>query len=106
MLKPFTMYTYDTLSQALNDLYKRGYTYDFNLQEKQIECKALNATYPPDSFSIVEFYRFEGMSSTDDESVLYVIETKNEIKGTLVDAYGVYSDSLSFEMIQKLKFKR
>ena len=43
------------------------------------------------------------MSSTDDNSVLYAISSKNEIKGLLVDAYGVYSESLSESMIQKLK---
>ena len=99
------MYSYDTLLEALNDLNKRGYLYDFNLQENQIECKALNETYSPISFTIVEMYRFDGMS-VDDESVVYVIETGNGVKGTLVDAYGVYSDSLSYEMIQKLKFKK
>jgi len=28
------------------------------------------------------------------------------LKGVLVDAYGVYSDSLSEQMIRKLRFKR
>lgn len=93
------MYNYDTLSEALNDLTKRGYTLDFNLNsvQKKFSSKSLN---------VVEVYRFEGMSSTDDESVLYVIETKDGMKGTLVDAYGIYSDSVSFEMIQKLKFNK
>jgi len=93
------MYNYDTLSEALNDLAKRGYTLDFNLKSVQIKFNSK-------SFNVVEFYRFEGMSSTDDESVLYVIETKDGMKGTLVDAYGTYADSVSVEMIQKLKFNK
>jgi len=93
------MYNYDTLSEALNDLTKRGYTLDFNLKsvQKKFNSKSLN---------VVEVYRFEGMSSTDDESVLYVIETSDGMKGTLVDAYGTYADSISIEMIQKLKFTK
>ncbi len=93
------MYNYDTLSEALNDLTKRGYTLDFNLKSVQIKFNSK-------SFNVVEVYRFEGMSSTDDESVLYVIETKDGMKGTLVDAYGIYADSVSVEMIQKLKFNK
>ena len=93
------MYNYDTLSEALNDLAKRGYTLDFSLKSVQIKFNSK-------SFNVVEFYRFEGMSSTDDESVLYVIETKDGMKGTLVDAYGIYADSLSNELIQKLKFNK
>ncbi len=93
------MYNYDTLSEALNDLTNRGYTLDFNLNsvQKKFSSKSLN---------VVEVYRFEGMSSTDDESVLYVIETSDGMKGTLVDAYGTYADSISIEMIQKLKFTK
>ena len=67
------MYNYYTLSEALNDLAKRGHTLDFNLKsvQKKFNSKSLN---------VVEVYRFEGMSSTDDESVLYVIETKDGTK--------------------------
>jgi len=93
------MYNYDTLSEALNDLTKRGYTLDFNLNSVQKK-------FISKSFNVVEVYRFEGMSSTDDESVLYVIETSDGMKGTLVDAYGTYADSVSVELIQKLKFNK
>ena len=58
-----------------------------------------------EDFEVDEFYRFEGMSSTDDNSILYAISSKNGIKGLLVDAYGVYSENLNEKMIQKLKMK-
>ncbi|MEM9720183.1 MAG: hypothetical protein AAGA10_13075 [Bacteroidota bacterium] len=45
------------------------------------------------------------MSSLDDSSVLYVIETEGGNKRTLVDAYGPYSESISPEMAQKLREK-
>lgn len=100
------MYTYDTLSEAILDLESRGYTYDFNLAENCIECKALDKRVEPEHFNIVEVYRFEGMSSTDDESVVYAIETSDGLKGTLADAYGTYADSLTKEMSEKLRIKR
>ncbi|MBK7870017.1 MAG: phosphoribosylpyrophosphate synthetase [Saprospiraceae bacterium] len=94
------MYSYDTLSQALNDLQKRGFTEDFNLLENCLSCKG-NA-YHPAQFNVLEVYRFEGMTNPDDSSVLYAIETEDGLKGTLVDAYGVYADSLSPEILEKL----
>ena len=48
-------------------------------------------------------HRFEGMSSTDDNSILYAISSKDGIKGTLVDAYGVYAQNISEEMRKKLR---
>ncbi len=100
------MYTYDTLSEALKDLQKRGFTLDFNLKEKEIESNNTKEIFSPDTFEVVEVYRFEGMSSTGDNSVVYAIQTKTGVKGVLVDAYGVYANSLSPEMIQKLKIVR
>lgn len=100
------MYSYDTLSEAIRDLEKRGYTLDFNLAENCIECKSVNVKVEPDFFEIVEVYRFDGMTSTDDESVVYAIETSDGLKGTLTDAYGTYADSITKEMSKKLRMKR
>lgn len=99
------MNAYETLVDALQDLRDQGYTFDFNLKENALECKALSKEFEPDRFSVVEVHRFEGMSSTDDNSILFVIECKDGVKGTLVDAYGTYADQLSEAMIQKLQIK-
>lgn len=45
------------------------------------------------------------MTNPDDSSVLYVIESKDgNRKGTLVSAYGMYSEGMSEEMIQKFDY--
>ncbi|MFS4473460.1 phosphoribosylpyrophosphate synthetase [Chryseobacterium sp. T20] len=97
------MSSYDTLSEALNGLNKRGYTIDFNMQSDSIYCKALGESFKPDDFEIVEFYRFEGNSDPADESIVYALRTKSGHQGVLVDAYGLYSDPLTADMVQKLK---
>lgn len=99
------MRNYDTLSEAINDLISKGYTYDFNLNPDCIKCSSLKIKVHPEDFEVDEFFRFEGMSSTDDNSILYAISSKEGIKGLLVDAYGVYSESLNEKMIQKLTIK-
>ena len=58
------MYTYDTMSQAINGLKQRGYTLDFNLQENCLICQ--QKQYNIDDFEIAEVYRFEGMSDPAD----------------------------------------
>ena len=96
------MKSYDTLSEAVQDLQRRGYTYDFNLRPHCLECASLKLELDPEDFEVDEIHRFEGMSSTDDNSILYSISSKNGIKGTLVDAYGVYAENISEEMRKKL----
>lgn len=97
------MSSYNTLSEALNSLNKRGYTIDFNMQSDSVYCKALGESFSSEEFEIVEFYRFEGNTDPGDESIVYALKTKSGHKGVLVDAYGLYSDPLTAEMVQKLK---
>ena len=97
------MRNYDTLSEAINDLQLRGYTYDFNLEPKRLKCASLELQIHPEEFNVDELHRFEGMSSTDDNSILYAISSKNGVKGLLVDAYGVYAENISEEMRKKLR---
>ncbi|MBS1646202.1 MAG: hemerythrin domain-containing protein [Bacteroidetes bacterium] len=95
---------YATVLEALTDLNKRGYTYDFNLQQDCVYCHDKKISLRPNEFHIVETHRFEAMSDPSENAVIYVIESPvHEIKGVLLNAYGVYSDSISSELIAKLK---
>ena len=94
---------YASLSVAVKDLTKKGYTYNFNMKEECIECQENQCQLQPEDFEIEEKHRFQEMSDVDNESVLYAISsTDGKIKGLLVNAYGVYADYASFKLIQKL----
>lgn len=97
------MKNYINLVDALQDLKARGYINDFNLKPHCVECVALNLQLHPEDFEIKEMYRFEGDSTPDDNSVLYAIESKDGVKGVMVDAYGTYAEALSPEMAFKMK---
>jgi len=99
------MKSYDTLTEALNDLKKRGYTIDFNLTKDGAKCHYGDLQLHPEDFEIKEVYRFEGMSDPDNNSVAYAIESKEGHKGVLVDAYGAYSEAVTPEMARKLREK-
>jgi hypothetical protein len=97
---------YSSLSEATNGLKLRGYVHDFNLKLDCVECPTLDLQLNPGNFTVDEFHRFEGMSSTDDNSIVFAISSEGDIKGVLVDAYGVYASNLNEEMIKKLAFNR
>lgn|SRR5688572_16494776 len=100
------MKNYRSLSDATNKLKARGYTEDLNLQAVCVECPSHSLRFYPEDFVIDEFYRFEGMSNPSDNSIVFAISSKSGIKGVLVDAYGVYAESLNDAMIKKLKIQR
>jgi hypothetical protein len=93
------MHNYDTVSEAVNDLKKRGYTEDFNITSDALVCDL--ARFHPDDFEIVEIYRFEGNSDPADEAIVYAIESKVGLKGVLVNGYGISADPLSSSMVKK-----
>lgn len=97
------MKTYDTLSKAVDALQEDGYTTDFKLRFDCLVCEGFDKNFQPDDFEVVEVHRFEGMTNPSDNSVLYAIEASDGKKGTLIDAYGAYSDPISIEMIEKFQ---
>ncbi|HET8576122.1 MAG TPA: hypothetical protein VFO18_03410, partial [Methylomirabilota bacterium] len=49
-------------------------------------------TFEPGELMVREYYRFEGISDPDDLAIVYALESRSGVRGTLVDAFGVYSD--------------
>ncbi len=97
------MRVYDNLVVALDDLKNRGYTTDFNLAFDKVKCNETGVCLSPADFEIVEHYRFEGNTNPSDSSVLYVIQSiDGKMKGSMISAYGVYSDPVDESMIRKL----
>lgn len=96
------MFFYDTVSEAVNGLKKRGYELDFNLQENCLVCHGDKINI--NDFEIVEFHRFEGNTDPSDEAVVYAIESITGKKGVLVCGYGVSAEGMSAEMVKKLSF--
>ena len=93
-----------TLSRVLNVLKERGYTEDFNLSDICLVCHGNSLRVFPEEFVVDKHYRFEGASDPGDEAIVYAISSiKHDIKGVLVNGYGMYSDKISDEMIKALK---
>ncbi len=95
-----------TVSEVLNILKERGYTIDFNLHDNCLICHNNSLQVFPDEFVVDKHYRFEGLTDPGDEAVVYAISSrKHNIKGTLVNGYGIYSDNMADEMIKALNKK-
>ena len=92
---------YGTVTEALTQFRKQGFNIDFNLSGDVI-------THPTgklkaEEFEIVDLYRYEGDTDPADEATVYAIESKNGLKGVLVTGYGVSSDTVSDDILKKLR---
>lgn len=96
--------SFGTLSETINGLMKLGYIHDFNISEECLVCHQTNITLSPNDFQIDKVYRFEGESNPEDQSILYAISSaKFDIKGVLVNGYGISSDDTTSKLIEKLE---
>jgi hypothetical protein len=101
------MNTYTTLSETMNELRKKGYTEDFNLQQNCLECRNGQFKVFADEFKVDEYFRFEGASNPSDSAILYAISSDSKnLKGLLVNAYGIYSEPVTDEMMEKLDLRK
>jgi hypothetical protein len=80
------------LASCTNKMKEDGYKEDFQVTKEGLTTFNETKTYKPEQVKIVNFYRFEGVSDPGDNMILYVIETDDGTKGTLVDGYGAYAD--------------
>jgi len=100
------MENYSNLIEAINGLKKEGYVEDFNLKRDCIECRDGHYRIFHNEFVIDKYFRFEDDTNPEDQSIIYAISSKKyKLKGILINAYGIYSDPITNEMLDTLKMK-
>ncbi len=94
---------YNTLSEAVEHLKKRGYSHNLNISKEGRLYESGERSYDPSQVKLVEFHRFEGTSDPADMSIVYVLETDSGIKGTVVDSFGADGTVIISEFMNKVE---
>jgi hypothetical protein len=81
-----------TLTEAIDRLAHEGFTEHFGVQGNRLRSFGSGRSFGATDVVIRKFYRFEGVSDPDDMSIVYAIESTTGMRGTLIDAFGVYAD--------------
>lgn len=95
-----------TVTEVLQKLKEDGYTVDFNLSDNCLICHGNSLQIHPEEFVVDEHFRFEGVTDPGDEAIVYAISsTKHNIRGTLINGYGISSNPETDKIISALKEK-
>jgi hypothetical protein len=94
------------MDKCLHKLEAEGFTDQYRVEKGKLHDLTNKKKYKPKDVKAVNFYRFEGISNPDDMSILYAIETSDGRKGTLVDAYGFYSDDETGEFMNQIEINK
>ena len=93
-------FKYGTTSEAITKLRVSGFDKDFTLRDGFVWWRS--EKFSAEDLKIVSVNRYEGNSDPADEATVYGLETKTGLKGILVTGDGIYSDSNTVALLQKL----
>ncbi|HEY7251681.1 MAG TPA: hypothetical protein VIG37_14390 [Methylomirabilota bacterium] len=95
---------YATLAKTIDELAGCGFIEHFGVSGDGLLSFDSGRTFSADEVVIREYHRFEGVSDPDDMSIVYAIEGEGGARGTLVDAFGAYSDPTVSSFLQGVAF--
>ena len=96
----------NSMSECVSYLNSKGFTEQFKVEDNKLISLSNKEAYAVKDVTAIDFYRFEGSSDPDDTAILYAIETMDGKKGTLVNAYGAYSDPEVDEFVKKMEIHK
>jgi hypothetical protein len=96
---------YTNMVEAIEELRKRGFTANFEFLDQTFRDVSSGRTFMANELTIVEHYRFEGVSDPDDMSVVYAIKSDDGLKGIVADAFGLYANPALGGFLEKVKIR-
>ena len=95
-----------TLSSTVERLIGEGFTANFGVVGERLRAYDSGKTFGAHEVIIREYQRFEGVSDPDDMAIVYAIESLDGTRGSLADAFGVYSNPTVSAFLQDVPIRR
>lgn len=92
-----------TLLEDISEAKNNGFTEEFFYQDDRITGRSNKLSYKASECFLVEYCIHEGLSDPSDQSILFLIETNDGVKGCLSGSYGTYADTDLIEFTTSLK---
>ena len=95
-----------TLAEAIEEFVGKGFVARFSIVGCRLRVIDTNETLDPGDLVIRGYRRFEGASDPDDMSIVYAVESNSGWQGTIVDAFGVYSEPAIGTVLKHVPVRR
>ncbi|MDF1572778.1 MAG: hypothetical protein P1P82_14310 [Bacteroidales bacterium] len=94
---------YDTLSDATEQLLKKGYNINFQVNSAGKLSDNKDLEFEPAEVILKEVHRFEGMTNPADSSILYAVQTRSGEKGIVIDSNGADGSEVTSDFMNKVE---
>jgi hypothetical protein len=91
-----------TLSASVNKVVSEGYRECFKVTSRGLYSTSRSRYYRPEQVQIVDMHRFDTQGNPGDNAIMYIVETSDGLKGTLIDAYS-HSDTGITQFINEVE---
>jgi len=100
-----TTFSEHTLAETIDHLNRRGFTGHFGVTANGLRELGTGVTFRAGELRVCDCFRFEGASDPGDMAIVYAIESRTGVRGTLVDACGVYSNPAVSEFMARVAIR-
>jgi hypothetical protein len=94
-----------TVASTVERLVRAGFTANFGVVGGRLRAFDSGKTFGAHELTICEYQRFEGVSDPDDMAIVYAIESLDGTRGSLADAFGVYSSPAVSALLQDVPIR-
>ena len=91
-----------TVADTIEDLNRRGFTGHFGVTADGLREFGTGVTFRATALRICECFRLEADSDPGETAIVYAIETETGVRGTLIDAFGLYADPAISEFMMRV----
>ena len=92
--------------ETIDHLNRQGFTAHFGVIANRLRELGTGLTFRADELRICDCFRFEGASDPGEMAIVYAIESRTGVRGTLVDALGVYANPAISEFVARVAIGR
>lgn len=103
--KPEVKTAVSSIHEAVAQFRDQGYPLEFLRSPTHLYCPDRHLWIRPEQFIVEASYYLENASNPGEDRAIYVISSNGGLKGTLVEACGVYSDTIGPQMAKKLSVR-
>src|SRR5262250_2864184 len=91
-----------TVAETIEDLNRRGFTGHFGVTGDGLREFGTGVTFRATALRICECFRLEADCDPSETAIVYAIETETGVRGTLIDAFGLYADPAISEFMTRV----
>ena len=88
--------------ELIDKYQKKGFNGNYRVENMKLIDLKTKIEYSPENVTILKEYRFEGMSNPSDMSILYIVETNDGSKGTVLANYSPSSNIETAEFFKEI----